>query len=104
MDILLSTSNDRILNVKMLIKSIDFNQCKLLIGHQVTTELSLESQDMVDELEDNPNVSYFSLSSTGVTKSRNYLIKTESIVFCDDDIQYVQIVYIRLNRSWNVNI
>ncbi len=76
----------------MLIKSIDFNQCKLLIGHQVTTELSLESQDMVDELEDNPNVSYFSLSSTGVTKSRNYLIKksmSEFIVFCDDDIQYV---------------
>lgn len=92
MEILLSTSNERILNIKKLIDSIDFDFCELLIGHQFSHDLSSESKSYIKELHENSKIKYFPLSSQGVTKNRNFLINKSSakfIAFCDDDIQYV---------------
>lgn len=92
MEILLSTSNERILNIKKLIESIDFDFCELLIGHQISYDLSSESKSYIKQLHQNGKIKYFPLSSLGVTKNRNFLINKSTskfIAFCDDDIQYL---------------
>ncbi|WP_145531500.1 glycosyltransferase family 2 protein [Yersinia kristensenii] len=91
MEILLSTCNERILNIKNLLESIDFDFCELLIGHQYSANLTEECKDFIARLALNDKIKYFSLSSHGVTKNRNFLIKqatSDYIVFCDDDIIY----------------
>jgi glycosyltransferase involved in cell wall biosynthesis len=92
MQILLSTSNERICNIAKLIDSIDFSFCELLIAHQCTKKLSDDAMKFIENIKLRDNIIYFHLSSTGVTKSRNFLIKNSSsdfIAFCDDDIEYI---------------
>ncbi|MHA6309137.1 glycosyltransferase family 2 protein [Hafnia paralvei] len=91
MEILLSTCNERILNIKSLLESIDFDFCDLLIGHQCSSNLTEECKDFVSTLALNDKIKYFSLNSSGVAKNRNFLIKqatSDYIAFCDDDIVY----------------
>ena len=91
MEILLSTCNERILNIRNLLDSIDFSFCKLLIGHQCSTNLTEECKDFIETLRLNDGIKYFPLSTSGVARNRNFLIRqatSDYIVFCDDDIIY----------------
>lgn len=106
-DILLSTSGDRIKNISTLIKSIDFSLCNLIICHQEVCNISPETRFFIEEqLKPHEGITYFSMKDKGVTKSRNFLVnKAESdyVIFCDDDIYYIDNSIKQVVESMNLN-
>lgn len=83
LSILISTYNERILDIGDILTILNDDRVEILIGHQCSD--SFVYKDSFKQ----PNVSYYNLKSKGVTRSRNFLLGKaigEIVYFCDDDI------------------
>lgn len=82
LDILISTYSNRIENIKNILLP-ENEAVRYLIGHQGYFDISC------DVLHKRKDVFYYSLESSGVTKSRNALLDrsdADIVYFCDDDV------------------
>ncbi|CAH6987907.1 Glycosyl transferase, group 2 family protein [Vibrio chagasii] len=97
-DILVSTYGDRL---SAFVSNIppEIEGVRYLIGHQNHPLSKLDTSAVCRS-----DITYYSLDSIGVTKSRNYLLersKSDIVYFCDDDISLVDGFETILRKSHN---
>ncbi|MDM5272400.1 glycosyltransferase family A protein [Sulfurovum sp. zt1-1] len=89
LNILISTIDNRILNLKNILQTYDAN-ITYIISHQVTQDLNHELETYIDVLSHRDDVVYGRLPNKGVAKNRNntlrYLQPSTVSLIVDDDV------------------
>ncbi|RPA63837.1 glycosyltransferase family 2 protein [Shewanella frigidimarina] len=84
LDVLISTFGSRVQDISnLLLEPIE--GVRYLVGHQCASNIDISKLNFLERRD----VFYYALESTGVTKSRNYLLNkatSDIVYFCDDDI------------------
>ena len=104
--ILISTINNRVLNLKNIIQVHD-EQITFIVSHQFNEELSDESKSYVDSLNNREDICYSSLKGKGVAKNRNNTLKfMEPASIClilDDDILLCKDAFLNVIKAFDNN-
>jgi len=104
--ILMSTIDNRILNLKNIIQ-LHSEQITYVVSHQVTETLEEESKNYIDVLTQRDDVIYDILESKGVAKNRNNtlrFVESESIcLILDDDVLLCDNVFKNVLKSFSEN-
>ena len=104
--ILISTINNRILNLKNIIQVYDA-QIIYIVSHQISEELGEETKNYIDSLNNREDVHYSTLKGKGVARNRNntlQFIEPSSIcLILDDDVFLCQNTFKNVIQAFNDN-
>ncbi len=104
--VLISTINNRILNLKNIIQAYD-EQIIYIVSHQINKELRGETKNYIDSLNKRQDVLYSVLAGKGVAENRNntlQFIEPSSIcLILDDDVQLCEDIFRTVKKSFEDN-
>jgi len=102
--VLISTINNRILNLKNIIQIYD-GQIIYIVSHQINKELKEETKNYIDSLNNREDVYYSALRGKGVAKNRNNtlrFIEPSSIcLILDDDVRLRQDTFSNVIKAFD---
>ena len=104
--VLISTINDRILNLKNIIQAYD-EEIIYIVSHQINEELRDETKNYIDSLNKRKDVLCSVLAGKGVAKNRNNTLQfIEPLSIClilDDDVQLCEDIFRTVIKSFEDN-
>ena len=104
--ILISTIDERILNLKNIIQTYD-EQIIYIVSHQVNEELEEKTKNYIDSLNKREDVLYRVLVSKGVVKNRNntlqFIEPSSMCLILDDDVLMCQNAFQNVIKAFNDN-
>jgi len=106
LNILISTIDNRILNLKNILQTYDENVI-YIISHQVTNHLNHELETYIDTLTRRDDVIYSKLPHKGVAKNRNntlkYIQPSSVSLIVDDDITLCENAFHNVSQAFCEN-
>jgi len=103
-EVLISTYGSGIENI-FNSPPIEESGVRYIIVHQVSSDYMLSS-DILETINVRPDIQYYELESVGLSKSRNYALSkasSELVLFCDDDVKYVDGAFSKIRQAFIEN-
>ena len=104
--ILISTINNRILNLKNIIQVHD-KQIIYIVSHQISKELGEETKSYIDSLNNREDVYYSRLKGKGVAKNRNNTLRfmepSSICLILDDDVHLCKDTFSNVIKAFDHN-
>ena len=102
LEVLISTCNERILTLPVLLKSLPQNVGVVIVHQQFSSTLSQPALETIVQLQAMPNVKLIQSDQPGLARSRNLALSAASaslVIIADDDIKYLPQAFDRIMQA-----